>query len=61
MKKILNKLKLKCDNPNWALDPKLALIDTVSDQHPELFDIVKGDIICIGKDNGIGRQDSPTV
>jgi len=29
MKKILNDLKLKFENPNWALDPEFALIDTV--------------------------------
>jgi IS5 family transposase len=61
MKKILNDLKLKFDNPNWALDPELALIDTVLEQHPEFYDIVKGDIINIGKDSETGRQDSPTV
>jgi IS5 family transposase len=61
MKKILNDLKLKFDNPNWALDPELALIDTVLEQHPELFEIVKGDIIGIRKDGEIGRQDSPTA
>jgi IS5 family transposase len=61
MKKILNDLKLRFENPNWALDPELALIDTVLEQHPELFEIVKRDIIGIGKDSEIGRQDSPTA
>ncbi|OGW40184.1 MAG: hypothetical protein A2Y97_10835 [Nitrospirae bacterium RBG_13_39_12] len=61
MKKILNDLKLKFENPNWALDPEFALIDTVLEQHPELLEMVKGDIIGIGKDSDIGRQDSPTV
>jgi len=61
MKKILNDLKLRFENPNWALDPELALIDTVLEQHPGLFEIVKGDIIGIGKDSEIGRQDSPTA
>lgn len=61
MKKILNDLKLKFDNPNWALDPELALIDTVLEQHSELYETVKEDITSIGKDSEIGRQDSPTV
>lgn len=61
MKKIFNDLKLKFDSPNWALDPELALIDTVLEQHPELYEIVRGDIIGIGKNSEIGRQDSPTV
>lgn len=61
MKKIFNDLRLKFDSPNWALDPELALIDTILEQHPELFEIVKGDIIGIGKNSETGRQDSPTV
>jgi len=61
MKKILNDLKLKFDNANWALDPELALIDTVLEQHPELYEIVKEDIKTIGKDSEAGRQDSPTL
>jgi len=61
MKRILNDLKLKFEAALWALDPELALIDTVLEEHPELYEIVKGDIIGIGKDSGSGRQDSPTV
>lgn len=61
MKRILNDLKLRFENPNWALDPELALLDTVLEQHPELFELVKGDIIGIGKDSELGRQDSPTA
>lgn len=61
MKKILNDLKLKFDVAVWALDPELALIDTVLEQHPELFEIVKGDIVGIGNNSITGRQDSPTV
>lgn len=61
MKKVLNDLKLKFEAALWGLAPELALIDTVLEQHPELFEIVKGDIVGIGKDSGTGRQDSPTV
>ena len=61
MKKILNDLKLKFDNANWALDPELALIDTVLEQHPELFEIVKTDIKAAAKSSEAGRQDSPTL
>jgi IS5 family transposase len=39
----------------------LALIDTVLEQHPELYEIVKEDIKRIGKDSEAGRQDSPTL
>ena len=61
MKKVLNDLKLKFEAALWALDPELAMIDTVLEQHAELFEIVKGDILGIGKDSTTGRQDSPTV
>ena len=37
MKKILNDLKLKFEAALWALDPDLALIDTILEQHPELL------------------------
>ena len=58
MKKILNDLTLRFGDPNWALDPELALIDTILERHPELFEIVKGDIVGIGKDsrNRTARQ-----
>ncbi len=56
MKKIFNDLRLKFDSPNWALDPGLALIDKILEQHPELFEIVKGDIIGIGKNSETGRH-----
>ncbi len=42
MKKIFNDLKLKFEKANWSLDPEFALIDTVLEQHPELFDIKGG-------------------
>ncbi|MBI4849494.1 MAG: hypothetical protein HY808_13125, partial [Nitrospirae bacterium] len=49
MKNILNDLKLKFEAVLWALDSELALIDTILEQHAELFEIVKGDIVGIGK------------
>jgi IS5 family transposase len=39
----------------------MALIDTILEQHPELYEIVKGDIKNVGKDSEVGRQDSPTI
>ncbi len=61
MVKIFNDLKLKFDDPIWALDQDLALIDTILEQHPELCEIIKEDILTVGKDRDAGRQDSPTV
>jgi IS5 family transposase len=59
--KILNDLRLKLENPNWALDPELALIDTILNEKPSLYKIVAPDIMGLNKSSKEGRQDSPTV
>jgi IS5 family transposase len=59
--KILNELRLKLENPNWALDPELALIDTVLNENPRLYEIIARDIMDLNKNTEVGRQDSPTV
>ncbi len=59
--KILNDLRLKLEKPNWALDPELALIDAILNEHPGLYEIVAADIMDLNKHSEKGRQDSPTV
>jgi len=59
--KILNDLRLKLENPNWALDPALALIDTILNENPRLYEIIAPDIMELNKSSEVGRQDSPTV
>jgi len=59
--KILNDLRLKLEKPNWALDPELALIDTILTENPKLYEIVAPDIMELNKSSNVGRQDSPTV
>jgi IS5 family transposase len=59
--KILNELRLKLENPNWALDPELALIDTILNENPRLYEIIARDIMDLNKNTEVGRQDSPTV
>ena len=59
--KILNELRLKLDNPSWVLDPGLALIDTIMNENPRLYEIVAPDIMELNKSSIVGRQDSPTV
>jgi len=59
--KILNELRLKLDNPSWVLDPGLALIDTILNENPRLYEIVAPDIMELNKSSIVGRQDSPTV
>src|SRR4030043_1774795 len=59
--KILNELRLKLVNQNWALDPELALIDTILNENPQLYEIIASDIMELNKSSEVGRQDSPTV
>lgn len=59
--KILNELKLKFEKPIWALAPELALIDTILNENPRLYEIVTQDIMELNKSSTVGRQDSPTV
>lgn len=59
--KLLNDLKLQFEKELWALNPELAVIDTILSSHPEIIEMVKQDI-AVGKgDSAIGRQDMPTV
>lgn len=59
--KILNELRLKLEKPLWALDPELALIDTILNENPRLYEIVAPDMMELNKSSSVGRQDSPTV
>lgn len=54
-------LKLKFEQPDWALNPEFGLMDTIIDSHPELLKIVEPDIMQSGKQSDFGRQDIPSV
>lgn len=59
--KLLNDLKLQFEKELWALNPELAVIDTILNKHPEILEMVKEDITMGKEDSTIGRQDMPTV
>jgi len=59
--KLLNDLKLQFEKELWALNPELAVIDTILNTHPEIIEMVKKDITGGKEDSKIGRQDMPTV
>jgi IS5 family transposase len=59
--KLLNDLKLQFEKKLWALNPELAVIDTILNKHPEILEMVKEDITMRKEDSTIGRQDMPTV
>jgi IS5 family transposase len=59
--KLLNDLKLQFEKELWALSPELAVIDTILNQHPEIYEMLKKDITLGEEGSGFGRQDMPTV
>jgi len=59
--KVLSDLKLQFEDALWALNPELAVIDTILNNHPELYEIVREDITRGDEGSKIGRQDIPTV
>lgn len=59
--KLLNDLKLQFEKELWALSPELAVMDTILNQHPEIYEMVKNDITMGEESSSFGRQDKPTV
>lgn len=59
--KLLNDLKLQFEKELWALSPELAVMDTILNQHPEIYEMVKKDITLGEESSSFGRQDKPTV
>ena len=56
-----NELKLRFDDPIWVYSPELALFDIFLEKHPEIVREVGTDVLKLVKNNGKGRQDSPSV
>jgi len=59
--KLLNDLKLQFEKELWALSPELAVMDTILNQHPEIYEMVKKDITMGEESSSFGRQDMPAV
>lgn len=59
--KLLNDLKLQFEKELWALNPELAVIDTILSTHPEIYEMVRQDVTGGHEGKSIGRQDMPTV
>ena len=59
--KLFEDLKLKFEQPNWARDPELGLVDTILDEHPELLAILQTDIVKGTTESVFGRKDTPSV
>jgi IS5 family transposase len=59
--RIFEPLKLKFEQPNWANDVELALIDSVLEQRPDLIKMFESDIRKDSKNSVFGRGDVPSV
>jgi len=59
--KLFNDLILKFENPDWARQPILCVIDSIFENHPELILMMKDDIIGKEPPSNFGRKDTPSV
>jgi IS5 family transposase len=59
--KIFEDFQLKFEQPNWARDPELGLIDTILENYPELYKLLRNDITKGCKNSAFGRGDTPSV
>ncbi|MDH5259602.1 MAG: ISNCY family transposase [Gammaproteobacteria bacterium] len=59
--KLFNNFCLKFEKPDWSRNPEFGLIDTIFEEHPELYDIVAPDLLAGNKANGFGRGDTPSI
>ena len=58
---LLEPLRIKFEEADWARNPEFGLLDTILELHPELLKIVSGDIVKGNKSSVFGRKDMPSV
>ena len=59
--KLFEPLRLKFEKPNWSSNPEFGLVDTILEQHPELYGYVQADIVKGCKASDFGRKDTPSI
>lgn len=59
--KIFEDCKIKFEKPDWARNPEFGVIDTVLEQHTDIFLLFKDDIKGKSSGSQFGRGDVPTV
>jgi len=59
--KYFEDFQLKFEQPNWARDPELGLIDTILENYPSLYKLLSDDITKGCKKTVFGRGDTPSV
>ena len=58
---LFTKMSLKMVEADWSKNPEFGLLDTLLEEHPELLDHVKADIVRGQKGSNFGRGDMPSV
>lgn len=59
--KVLNDLRLQFEKELWALNPELAVMDTILSNYPEIIEMMKEEVTGGQKGSVLGRKDMPTV
>jgi len=59
--KLFNNFCLKFEHPDWSRNPEFGLLDTLLEEHPELYDLLAPDLTSGHKSTGLGRGDTPSV
>jgi IS5 family transposase len=58
---LFTRLETRYDSIIWIRNPELRLFDTLLEEHPELLETVKDDIMRGQKSSNFGRGDMPSV
>ncbi len=59
--KLLNDLRLQFEKELWALNPELAVMDTILNNYPEIIEMMKEEVTRGQEGSVLGRKDTPTV
>ena len=58
---LFNELCLRYEQSDWAHNPEFGLLDAILEEHPELYDEIKADVLIGTKESTLGRKDTPSV
>ncbi|MBW6481142.1 MAG: ISNCY family transposase, partial [Bacteroidales bacterium] len=59
--KLFEDLRIKFEKPDWTRNPEFGVIDTILEQHSDIFLLFKDDIMGKSSGSQFGRGDVPTV
>jgi transposase, IS5 family len=59
--RLFEEFKKKTSEADWSKNPEFALLDIILESHPELIELVSGDVTAGLKQSNFGRKDMPSV